>query len=378
MLRVEVAWLRALVAVGAARPVRGRRGRGASWTAPRSTSPCSRRGRGDRQPGAAARRVVARVRGRRRRSPAPSTADSPARTSSTPRWCCSPATRCTGSPTTWRRRPLARRAGRRAPGQRDGRPHADPARRADHASGSRPLVARCRARRAWAASRPRAAALPVQCGGAAGTLSLVAELTDDPVAAAPAFADELGLVAPDAAVAHPSRAGHADRRRARDRVRRPRGRRRRRRRCCPAGDRRAREGAVAGSWRVVDDAAQAQPGAERPGAQRGPAGPAARRPAAPRRGPGGRRAPRRRLARRVAGAAASARAHRDGGVAGRRARRRPARSTPPRWPAGRGGRRRAAGRAGPGRPTRRATSAPPPRWSTRCCDGWPSEGPVRG
>lgn len=37
------------------------------------------------------------------------------------------------------------------------------------------------------------AALPVQCGGAAGTLALVAELTPDPVAAAHAFAAELGL-----------------------------------------------------------------------------------------------------------------------------------------------------------------------------------------
>ena len=36
--------------------------------------------------------------------------------------------------------------------------------------------------------------LPVQCGGAAGTLSLAAELTTDPLAAAQAFADELGLV----------------------------------------------------------------------------------------------------------------------------------------------------------------------------------------
>ncbi|EHR63204.1 lyase family protein [Saccharomonospora cyanea] len=35
--------------------------------------------------------------------------------------------------------------------------------------------------------------LPVQCGGAAGTLALVAELTTDPVAAARSFADELGL-----------------------------------------------------------------------------------------------------------------------------------------------------------------------------------------
>jgi 3-carboxy-cis,cis-muconate cycloisomerase len=38
--------------------------------------------------------------------------------------------------------------------------------------------------------------LPVQCGGAAGTLSLVAELTADPVAAARAFAAELDLVWP--------------------------------------------------------------------------------------------------------------------------------------------------------------------------------------
>lgn len=35
--------------------------------------------------------------------------------------------------------------------------------------------------------------LPVQCGGAAGTLALVGELTDEPLAAARAFADELGL-----------------------------------------------------------------------------------------------------------------------------------------------------------------------------------------
>lgn len=35
--------------------------------------------------------------------------------------------------------------------------------------------------------------LPVQCGGAAGTLALVAEVTTDPVAAAEAFAEELGL-----------------------------------------------------------------------------------------------------------------------------------------------------------------------------------------
>lgn len=38
--------------------------------------------------------------------------------------------------------------------------------------------------------------LPVQCGGAAGTLSLAAEVTADPPAAAQAFADELGLVWP--------------------------------------------------------------------------------------------------------------------------------------------------------------------------------------
>jgi 3-carboxy-cis,cis-muconate cycloisomerase len=38
--------------------------------------------------------------------------------------------------------------------------------------------------------------LPVQCGGAAGTLALVGELTPDPVAAARAFAAELGLAWP--------------------------------------------------------------------------------------------------------------------------------------------------------------------------------------
>lgn len=38
--------------------------------------------------------------------------------------------------------------------------------------------------------------LPVQCGGAAGTLALAAELTADPIALATAFADELGLIWP--------------------------------------------------------------------------------------------------------------------------------------------------------------------------------------
>jgi len=40
------------------------------------------------------------------------------------------------------------------------------------------------------------AGLPVQCGGAAGTLALVGELTAEPVAAARAFAEELGLAWP--------------------------------------------------------------------------------------------------------------------------------------------------------------------------------------
>jgi 3-carboxy-cis,cis-muconate cycloisomerase len=38
--------------------------------------------------------------------------------------------------------------------------------------------------------------LPVQCGGAAGTLSLAAEVAADPIGAAEAFAGELGLVWP--------------------------------------------------------------------------------------------------------------------------------------------------------------------------------------
>lgn len=41
-------------------------------------------------------------------------------------------------------------------------------------------------------------ALPAQCGGAAGTLSLAAELVADPLQAAQRFADELGLVWPGA------------------------------------------------------------------------------------------------------------------------------------------------------------------------------------
>lgn len=40
-------------------------------------------------------------------------------------------------------------------------------------------------------------ALPVQCGGAAGTLSLAADLVDDPVVAVRRLAGELGLAAPD-------------------------------------------------------------------------------------------------------------------------------------------------------------------------------------
>jgi 3-carboxy-cis,cis-muconate cycloisomerase len=44
--------------------------------------------------------------------------------------------------------------------------------------------------------RETEAALPVQCGGAAGTLSLAAALSGDPVAAAAAMAEELGLVWP--------------------------------------------------------------------------------------------------------------------------------------------------------------------------------------
>ena len=39
--------------------------------------------------------------------------------------------------------------------------------------------------------------LPVQCGGAAGTLSLAGELLPDPIAAVHALASELGLTAPD-------------------------------------------------------------------------------------------------------------------------------------------------------------------------------------
>lgn len=46
------------------------------------------------------------------------------------------------------------------------------------------------------AVRDRRERLPAQCGGAAGTLSLVADLVDDPVAAAHAFAGALGLHAP--------------------------------------------------------------------------------------------------------------------------------------------------------------------------------------
>jgi 3-carboxy-cis,cis-muconate cycloisomerase len=42
------------------------------------------------------------------------------------------------------------------------------------------------------------AALPAQCGGAAGTLSLAAELVADPLRAAQRFADELGLIWPGA------------------------------------------------------------------------------------------------------------------------------------------------------------------------------------
>jgi 3-carboxy-cis,cis-muconate cycloisomerase len=47
------------------------------------------------------------------------------------------------------------------------------------------------------AARSAREALPVQCGGAAGTLSLAAEVLPDPLAAVRALAGQLGLAAPD-------------------------------------------------------------------------------------------------------------------------------------------------------------------------------------
>ena len=98
----------------------------------------------------------------------------------------------------------AGRARRPAPRHRDGRPDADPVRRPDHLRAQGGPVAGRRAGRPRRGRRRALAALPVQCGGAAGTLSLRRRPGRRPRARRRSrFADELGLRWPGLPVAHP-------------------------------------------------------------------------------------------------------------------------------------------------------------------------------
>ena len=197
---------------------------------------------------------------------APCTAGSPARTCSTPRWCCSPATRCARV-----RDDLAAtagRAGRRSPTHhRDtvmaGRTLTQYAVPIDVRAQGRAVAGRRARRRRRRRRRGRSARCPVQCGGAAGTRALLADLAPDadPAAVGAAFADELGLRWPRPAVAHPPRAVTRIGDALVERARRARRRGGRRAAARPARDRRGARGCRRRARRLVDHAAQAQPGA---------------------------------------------------------------------------------------------------------------------
>ena len=208
---------------------------------------------------------------------------------------------------------------------------------------------------------------PVQIGGAAGTHAAVVELGGSPqelvVQVAPAPRPRAGR-----ALAHPSHRRHPARRRAGPLHRRVGPDRRGRADPEPPRDRRAQRGH---RRRVVDDAAQAQPGPVGAGPPRRHDHPDARRDPAPGRRPAGRRARRRRLARRVGDPARPGPPHAGRRLAdlrpGRRPRGRPRPDgrDPARRP--RAGRRRAVvdGRAGRARRRPSPTSASPPSSSTR-------------
>ena len=141
--------------------------------------------------------------------------------------------------------------------------------------------------------------LPVQVGGAAGTMAAAVELGLDPAVARARVADDLGLtdaprVAHGAQQRHPCgrRPGALHRRLGPDRQRR----------ADPLAAR-GRRGLRGRRRRVVHDAPQGQPGAVGPGAAGRADHPDAGRHPARGRGRPGRRARRRRLARRVGAAA---------------------------------------------------------------------------
>ena len=123
--------------------------------------------------------------------------------------------------------------------------------------------------------------------------------------------------------------------------------------------------------RLVDDAAQAQPGAVGAGPPGRPDHADARRDPAPRRRPAGRRARRRRLARRVGDAARPGPPHAGRRLADRRpgrgprGRPRPDGGDPARCPRAGGRRAVVDGRAGRHAARRSPTSASPPSSSTR-------------
>ena len=192
--------------------------------------------------------------------------------------------------------------------------------------------------------------LRVQCGGAAGTLAAIAELADDHGIDWSAASGRGAVPGRFDAMAHPPYAGHRGRRRAGDHYRCPRPSGLRYRRTQPSGDRRSQRAGGRGSWRILHDAAEAQPGAGGPDPPSRGNGAAARFSTPPRLRPGRGRATRGRLAHRVAAAGPA-----------RPARRRPPRRRPPNcWKGS------------------RCTPTPWPRpCSGRCPDCWPN-GPPSG
>ena len=280
------------------------------------------------------------VGGTRRRSPC--TWARPARTSWTPRWCCSPGDALAAIDADLDGGGRGGRpAGRRAPRRRRHGPHPDAAGAADDVRAEGGGLAGRAGRRPRCGWPRCVASLPVQYGGAAGTLGRQSAAPAS--ALRTALAAELGLADTAVPVAHRPAPDRRPRRRAR------RGRRggrhgRRRRRAAGADRGRPRSARAATPRRLVGDAAQAQPG-------RGDLRPRLRPPRArPGRHPvrrhgAGARARGRGLARRVADA--------DRPAHHRRLRRRLAGREP----------RRAAGR------TPRAW---PPPWPRRATRNWPA------
>ena len=151
----------------------------------------------------------------------------------------------------------------------DGRPHAHPARRADHV---RSQGGRLAARTCWTprtTSRPSPRGCPSQLGGAAGTLAAAVELAalaglDEPVERALDLAaqvsHDLGLAAQHP-LAHRTLPGHPGRRRPGRAAPAPGPHRERRAHLEPPGDRRAGRAGRLRPGLVIGDATEGQPGA---------------------------------------------------------------------------------------------------------------------